>query len=721
MSEHLTAVRDLFEAVLAQPAEDRETYLAGCGQLDAVTDQVRALLAADDDFESTGGTGSRRSGRPWPGDRVAGYRLIAPIGIGGMGTIWRAESTRTPGLTVAIKFPVIGERNQDEAEARLRQECTILADVSHPGVVPLIDAGETEDGVPYVVMSELTGVDFAAHCAQAKPDAVEFARLVQLVSLAVGAVHSAGIVHRDIKPQNVLVTPDGWPTLIDFGVARITDDSKLTPSYVTVGSTPMTPAYASPEQRSGDDTTPATDVYAIGRLISEALPMIRGGHSRVRARLATIAQAAMSQDANARPANGVDLAEQIEQIIVNSGTPHRGAVFAVIGAIGALTLVLPFGLLSSSGSGLPESIREGFRDVAPDSIPGEPHDLVILAERERSPDLMITAASRAIDRGDVGYAREILARDDVNWLDAGPLATIHLAELHTGMGFFRDAFETVDAISIGDFEDDDAARAQALGLSLAHRLGHDLETEAFQELQDVAAENEWHDIEVSVATYRLRFGDPERIESEARNAASAQLDPADLESDHLFALVELHARLVAWGVATPADDENLEAIENEVIARLDEEPSRFDALRAIATTRTLRIIACAERDAELAGELADDVVNSLVEWSDYERAPIDAFLQVLLARLYVASLRPNDFDATHDTVEDALDLASAIGLDGWEKADLLTDVPGDADHNALDSGAIVEMLRLTFAGSPPEGLERSALIDYASPWWWPAP
>src|SRR6187397_135233 len=193
------------------------------------------------------------------------YRVTELIGQGGMATIFRGHDSQL-GRDVAIKI-LRSEYGRDPAfVARFRQEAQSAAVLSHPNVVQVFDFG-MEGGDPFIVMELVEGGDLAAKIAQGPMDPVEAARIAQQIFEALDTAHARGIVHRDIKPTNVLLTPSGRVKVADFGIARAFSEAQLTMPGTTLGSV----HYFSPEQARGEIVTTASDVYSAGLVLFEML------------------------------------------------------------------------------------------------------------------------------------------------------------------------------------------------------------------------------------------------------------------------------------------------------------------------------------------------------------------------------------------------------------------------------------------------------------------
>jgi tetratricopeptide (TPR) repeat protein len=202
----------------------------------------------------------------WRSSTLGPYTLISKIGQGGMGSVWLAE--RTDGeiqQRVAIKLLTVDDRLPEWREHFLRER-QLLASLNHSSIVRVVDAGHTEDRVPYLVMEYVEGATIDAYAAGISGR--ERLELFLRVCDGVAHAHRHLIIHRDLKPANILVDAEGRPKLLDFGIAKLLDDT-----VETTQTAPrlLTPHYASPEQRNGMPQTTATDVYSLGALLHHLL------------------------------------------------------------------------------------------------------------------------------------------------------------------------------------------------------------------------------------------------------------------------------------------------------------------------------------------------------------------------------------------------------------------------------------------------------------------
>ncbi len=262
--------------------DDRDAWLDAIRTKDStLAEQLSALLR---EHEALGLSGFLENGpRPMPSqsaranDRVGAYRLLQPIGHGGMGTVWLAE--RSDGRfdrRVAIKFPSISLSM--DGQERFGREGKILGRQNHPNIAQLLDAGVSEAGQPFLVLEFVEGEPIDRYCDARALTLAARLRLFLEVLDAVAHAHANLVVHRDIKPSNVLVTKDGTAKLLDFGIGKLLEaqsNANRAMEQTGEGGAALTPEFAAPEQMTGGAITTATDVYALGGLLYRILT---GGH-----------------------------------------------------------------------------------------------------------------------------------------------------------------------------------------------------------------------------------------------------------------------------------------------------------------------------------------------------------------------------------------------------------------------------------------------------------
>ncbi len=270
---------DLFARALERPAAERTAFVAAEAAGDeALRRQVTAMLQADagaaplldaapDELAAAVSEGPPPS---LVGRRLGPYTVVEMLGQGGMGIVCLAEREDV-GKQAALKL-VAGGLAEPERINRFLHERRLLAQLEHPRIARLLDAGVAEDGTPWFAMEYVPGLPIDRYSDGERSTVDERLRLFEQVCDAVAYAHRHLIVHRDLKPTNILVTADGEPRLLDFGIAKLLDDSGGARGPVTVsGLRLMTPQYASPEQLRGGPITTASDVYQLGALLFELL------------------------------------------------------------------------------------------------------------------------------------------------------------------------------------------------------------------------------------------------------------------------------------------------------------------------------------------------------------------------------------------------------------------------------------------------------------------
>jgi len=274
--ERWQQVRALFDQASSLALDERNAYLDQACASDAdLRREVDSLLLAHQDagteFLNTPAIDLAPRQQKAPsrvGRRIGAYNILEEIGHGGMGEVYRAG--RADGQyekEVAIKV-VRGGYDTASVLERFRHERQILASLDHPNIARLLDGGTTEEGVPYLVMELIEGTPIDQYCDAHNLNVSERLRLFVQVCSAVQYAHQRLVIHRDIKPGNILVTKEGVPKLLDFGIAKILDPAA---SAATTVAGPMTPEYASPEQIRGESITTATDVYSLGVVLYQLL------------------------------------------------------------------------------------------------------------------------------------------------------------------------------------------------------------------------------------------------------------------------------------------------------------------------------------------------------------------------------------------------------------------------------------------------------------------
>jgi eukaryotic-like serine/threonine-protein kinase len=297
-----------------------ESLIASSRRIGALLDQPAMKVVADeisaDELEADDTAADTMAGK-----LISRYRIIAKLASGGMGEVYRAvRADDEYEKEVALKLVSAG-RYSSAFIKRFRNERQILASLDHPNIARLYDGGTTSEGVPFFVMELIDGENIVAYCDRCRYSITERLNLFLQVCAAVAFAHRRLIVHRDIKPDNIMVTPQGVAKLMDFGIAKILDpegDAGVQSLTVT-GLRAFTPAYASPEQVKGQPVTTGTDVYSLGVVLCELLT----GRTPYRAKVGSSPHALVREICEEEPE------KPSEAVLRNTGRePAAGATLA---------------------------------------------------------------------------------------------------------------------------------------------------------------------------------------------------------------------------------------------------------------------------------------------------------------------------------------------------------------------------------------------------------
>ena len=302
----------IFMYALALPASERSAYLENaCAGNEPMLAEVQSLLGAHAKAGSflrspalERATPDSIPSPPSPitaapphesrdanlGLVVGAYRIKRRIGSGGMGSVYIGERVGSDfQKRVAIKFIKTG-MDTEEILRRFRNERRVLANLEHPNIARLIDGGATEDGRPYLIMEYVDGIAIDQYCAVHHLSTTDRLSLFRQVCAAVQSAHDQRVVHRDLKPGNILVAA-GIPKLLDFGISKVLrpEGVEQTMDHTVAGARFLSLKYASPEQVRGDPVTTSSDIYSLGVLFYELLTGVspypetdRGAEVRIR-------------------------------------------------------------------------------------------------------------------------------------------------------------------------------------------------------------------------------------------------------------------------------------------------------------------------------------------------------------------------------------------------------------------------------------------------------
>jgi serine/threonine-protein kinase len=328
----------LFEGALEQPEPDRDTWLeAACRDDPDLLAEVRNMLAADATTRDPVGEAVSNSvreleaaARRVQGQTIGPWRIVRELGSGGMGSVYLAERADSEyRRQVAVKL-IRGFPDSTSLE-RLKSERQILADLDHPNIAAMIDGGTTDDGQPYLVMQYIEGQLLNEWCQDVRPDRGLKIRLFCRICAAVEYAHQKLVIHRDLKPGNVIVTAGGEPMLLDFGIARLASDDRSSDEVgaVTRSGRYFTPGFSSPEQLRGESVSTLADVYALGKLLGWLMRSERApGESACPRELAAIIAQATAGEPGERYPSVATLRQDIERYLdgrpVEAAAPRLG-------------------------------------------------------------------------------------------------------------------------------------------------------------------------------------------------------------------------------------------------------------------------------------------------------------------------------------------------------------------------------------------------------------
>ena len=281
-------LQQLFSRAVDLSGPERKAFVdAETADDAAMRAELLELLACDNGGGRTGpltlalgaalDTTTRDRRKALVGRVLGNYKLVSVLGHGGTGTVYLGErADRQYSAQVAVKIVDNGTM-QGELGLRFRAERQILASLNHANIARLIDAGETEEGNPYLVMEYVHGEPLDRYCDRGQLGLNERLQLFLDICGAVQYAHQNLVVHRDLKPANILVTAEGAPKLLDFGIAKLLDpgEAAAAMALTRMNDRLLTPEYASPEQILGRPVTTASDVYALGVVLYELLTGLR--------------------------------------------------------------------------------------------------------------------------------------------------------------------------------------------------------------------------------------------------------------------------------------------------------------------------------------------------------------------------------------------------------------------------------------------------------------
>ncbi|MBK6724960.1 MAG: serine/threonine protein kinase [Acidobacteria bacterium] len=270
-------IKDVLAEVLAIEPDGRQRFLEESGVDPELRAEIESLIRFEEESSDLMQLSAVEFSKDFvaddssslAGEEIGPYRLIRELGVGGMGAVYLAE--RIDGKfqqKVALKL-LKREMNTAALRRHFEQEREILASLEHPNIARLLDAGTSDDKIPFIAMEYVDGLPIDEYCDSRGLDLNARLDLFRTVCSAVDFAHRNLVIHRDLKPSNVLVTNDGVPKLLDFGISKIISKEFADADAATITRMGvMTPSYASPEQLRREGVTTLSDVYSLGVVLS---------------------------------------------------------------------------------------------------------------------------------------------------------------------------------------------------------------------------------------------------------------------------------------------------------------------------------------------------------------------------------------------------------------------------------------------------------------------
>jgi eukaryotic-like serine/threonine-protein kinase len=329
-SERWRAVRAVFDDVVDLTPAARADRLAGADP--ELRRDVEALLSADVEAEEylagmMFGLPARADPLGLTGRTVSHFRVLELLGSGGMGVVYSAEDTRL-NRPVALKLPFPQFQLEPSAKARFLNEARSAGALDHPSLCSIYEVGETADGLPFLAMALYRGQTLKARLmAEPRLTIAATLEIARQIVAGLAVAHQAGVVHRDLKPGNVMLLPDGGVKILDFGLAKVRDQSVTGPGMVL-----GTAAYMAPEQIRGDPVDGRADLWALGVLVYEMLTgrqPFRGEHE------ISVAHAILHTEPEPPSHLRSDIPAAVEDVVLTLLSKDPGRRYADADALGA--------------------------------------------------------------------------------------------------------------------------------------------------------------------------------------------------------------------------------------------------------------------------------------------------------------------------------------------------------------------------------------------------
>lgn len=280
-------IKEIFYGALAHSISDRASFIdAACDGDESVRHEVSQLIAA---YEESGefleapafelaarSLAANKSAELAPGQTISRYKIIKLLGSGGMGEVYLAEDTRLR-RKVALKLLPVSFAGESDRVRRFAQEACAASALNHPNVCTIHEVGETEDRRHFIVMEHIDGLTLRTHMATRRMEITELLDVAIQIASGLEAAHTVGVVHRDVKPENVMLRPDGIVKILDFGLAKLIESNSPFDSAVSTqlkvrtetGMVMGSACYMSPEQARAQEVDNRTDIWSLGVVLYE--------------------------------------------------------------------------------------------------------------------------------------------------------------------------------------------------------------------------------------------------------------------------------------------------------------------------------------------------------------------------------------------------------------------------------------------------------------------
>jgi serine/threonine-protein kinase len=633
--ERYKQVKEIFAAAVECDTGSRAALLGRvCNGDEELRLEVESLLEHDKPavkfieesvFEVTARRLAANDSQAMAEQRIGAYKILREIGRGGMGVVYfAARDDDQFHKHVAIKLIKRG-MDTDAVLQRFRNERQILAGLEHPNITRLLDGGTTADGVPYFVMEYVEGETINRYCDSHKLSTDERLKLFRQICAAVHYAHQNLVIHRDIKPINILVTADGTPKLLDFGIASVLSPNVQQETLLTAaGLRVLTPEYASPEQIRGEKITTASDVFSLGVLLYELLTGHRP-HRFESLRPDEVARL-ICEEAPEKPSHAISRVEELH------------------GADGELHVTLTPETVSATRDGQPEKLRR--------RLSGDLDNILLMAMRKEPQRRYSSAAQLSEDiRRHLAGLPVIARKNTFSYQGARFVKRHRVGVLATVLILLSLIGGVIATVRQGQAAQREREKAEAINSFLQTMLNASNPNDSPGAGHDLTVKDVLNEASARLATEDLS-GQPEVKAELQRIIGTSYLSQGqyDLAEQNLRSALEAQTKIYG--------EDSLESLKTQVlIAQLwldrgeNAEAENF-------FERTLPILRAAQKEGTLN---ADYLITALYDFALLRRARGDSKQAEMLLRetLNLRSQSPSDAKNKTDVTDGVLALTLA--------------------------------------------------------------